>query len=157
MAGTAKFVVTGGADVVRTLVKTDAAYGEGLADVVRASAEELRRLIQANASTGFHAPGLPHIVGTGPGPNQATGDYVNSWKIQYSALKAFGGFQVRAAVYTEAPQGRRLEYGFVGADSLGRVYNQPPYPHVGPAVEAIEPKLQADIEAMLTRVSAGLL
>lgn len=29
------------------------------------------------------------------------------------------------------PQAMRLEYGFVGPDSLGRVYNQPPRPMLG--------------------------
>ncbi len=44
-------------------------------------------------------------------------------------------------VGTNRPQGRRLEDGFVRADSLGRVYNQPPFPHVGPAKDEIEPQL----------------
>ncbi|MFF4507569.1 hypothetical protein [Streptomyces sp. NPDC001401] len=28
-----------------------------------------------------------------------------------------------------------MEFGFVGVDSLGRHYDQPPHPHLGPAVE----------------------
>lgn len=32
-----------------------------------------------------------------------------------------------------AKYGRRLELGFVGTDSLGRRYNQPPYPFMKPA------------------------
>ena len=38
-------------------------------------------------------------------------------------------------VGTDAPQARRLEYGFVGADKLGRVYNQAPRPHIRPALD----------------------
>ncbi|MFI9365254.1 hypothetical protein ACIG5E_30015 [Kitasatospora sp. NPDC053057] len=38
-----------------------------------------------------------------------------------------------------------MEYGFVGPDSLGRVYHQPPFPHVGPAVQRIEPLFVAAI------------
>ena len=38
-------------------------------------------------------------------------------------------------VGNDQPQGPRLEYGFVGADRLGRVYNQPPRPHVRPALD----------------------
>ena len=38
-------------------------------------------------------------------------------------------------VGTDSPYGKRLEYGFVGADKLGRVYNQSPRPHVRPAFD----------------------
>lgn len=65
-----------------------------------------------------------------PGPRVITGDYRRSWntRVQQSS----GG--VTATVGSNAPQGPRLEYGFVGADRLGRVYDQPPFPHVaGPA------------------------
>ena len=33
------------------------------------------------------------------------------------------------------PQTRRLEFGFAGADSLGRVYNQAPRPHWRPTFD----------------------
>ncbi|MFG2022309.1 HK97 gp10 family phage protein [Streptomyces sp. NPDC048825] len=70
-----------------------------------------------------------------PGPNAPTGDYRRSWTHEVSA----DGVAVTAVVGTNKPQARRLEFGFIGADSLGRVFNQPPYPHVGPAVEEIRP------------------
>ena len=41
----------------------------------------------------------------------------------------------RVEVGTDAPQARRLEYGFVGADKLGRVYNQAARPHIRPALD----------------------
>lgn len=43
------------------------------------------------------------------------------------------GIRKVALVGTDAPQARRLEYGFAGPDSLGRVYHQPPRPHWRPA------------------------
>lgn len=46
---------------------------------------------------------------------------------------------VTAIVGPAKPQGRRLEFGLVGPDSLGRVFHQPPYAHVGPAVETVSP------------------
>jgi len=70
-----------------------------------------------------------------PGPNAPTGDYRRSWTYEMST----GPDQVTAIVGTNKPQARRLEFGFVGEDSLGRLYNQPPYPHVGPALEKIRP------------------
>ncbi|MBO4254192.1 hypothetical protein [Streptomyces griseorubiginosus] len=46
----------------------------------------------------------------------------------------------RAVVFTDAPQSHRLEYGgFLGVDSLGRQYRQPPYPHIEPAFRQTEP------------------
>lgn len=66
--------------------------------------------IRANASSGHHRPGLPHIPGTGPGPNVATGDYRRSWHTREQS-------DGTVMVSTNAPQARRLEYGFFGVDS----------------------------------------
>lgn len=81
-----------------------------------------------------------------PGPNVPTGDYRRSWTHEVFT----DGMSVTAVVGTNKPQARRLEYGFVGADSLGRVYNQPPYPHVGPAVEEIRPLFVAALSDVIT-------
>lgn len=62
---------------------------------------------------------------------------------------------VTAIVGTNAPQGRRLEFGFVGADALGRVYNQPPFPHVGPAVEEQAPLFAFDLEHEVVAFELG--
>lgn len=76
-----------------------------------------------------------------PGPNAPTGDYRRSWTHAVSV----SGMEVTAVVGTNKPQALRLEYGFVGADALGRIYNQPPFPHVGPALEQIRPAFLAAI------------
>jgi hypothetical protein len=69
-----------------------------------------------------------------PGPNAPTGDYRRSWTTELGT-----NLGDRAVIVgTNKPQGRRLEYGFVGVDSLGRHFNQPPYPHVRPAMQEIE-------------------
>lgn len=70
-----------------------------------------------------------------PGPRTITGDYRRSWQNQFSG----GGGSYRSQTGTNAPQARRLEYGFNGMDSLGRVYSQPPYPHARPAFGEIKP------------------
>ena len=70
--------------------------------------------------------------GTPPAPNVITGDYQGSWS--HNATQA--GEIVEAVVGTNKPQARRLEFGFVGPDRLGRVYHQAPRPHVAPAIEA---------------------
>lgn len=76
-----------------------------------------------------------------PGPNAPTGDYRRSINAQFSTA---GGKSI-AYVGTNAVQGRRLEYGFNGTDSIGRHYNQPPYAHFGPAADEIEPEFYAAI------------
>lgn len=94
--------------------------------VVRHYAMLLETQIKANASGR-------------PGPNAPTGDYRRSWTHEVHVA----GDAVTAVVGTAKPQARRLEFGYVGTDSLGRVYDQPPYAHVGPAVETVGPQLVA--------------
>lgn len=79
-----------------------------------------------------------------PGPNAPTGDYRRS--IHAEPHGSGAGFAV--AVGTNKPQGRRLEFGFSGRDSLGRLFDQPPYPHFGPAVAVIEPQFVAALKAI---------
>lgn len=76
-----------------------------------------------------------------PGPRVITGDYRRSWTTTHHGAASTVG--------TNKPQARRLEYGFYGPDRLGRVYNQPPFPHVGPAVDAVTPAFQRDMLALL--------
>jgi hypothetical protein len=85
-----------------------------------------------------------------PGPNAPTGDYRRSIGRRTSSTPAGSEGQVG----TNKPQGRRLEHGFSGADSLGRVYDQPPYPHFGPALDKVAPQFQAAIFRLHGVISA---
>jgi len=80
-------------------------------------------------------------AGGAPGPRIITGDYNRSITREFedSVTVATG------IVGTNAVQGRRLEFGFSGADSLGRVYHQPAYAHFRPAADVIEPQFVASI------------
>lgn len=84
-----------------------------------------------------------------PGPNVITGAYRNSWKdvthrIPHGAMCTIG---------TNAPQGRRLEFGYMNmTDSLGRTFRQPPYPHVGPAIPFITATLHAQMRLAVADV-----
>lgn len=69
-----------------------------------------------------------------PGPEIVTGEYVNSITVRKEKNDDY-------VVSTDAPQADRLEHGFVGVDSLGRTYNQPPFPHWQPALDVIEPQM----------------
>lgn len=80
-----------------------------------------------------------------PGPNVVTGDYRRTIGVRFTNNR---GEHV-AEVGTNAPQGRRLEFGFHGVDAIGRHYNQPPYPHFGPAMDETRPGFLAGIEGIL--------
>lgn len=86
-----------------------------------------------------------------PGPNTITGDYRRSWQLQVRG----GGSSTTSEVGTNAVQGRRLEFGFNGTDSLGRTYNQPPFPHARPAFDEIAPQFIAGGEALMKELSGG--
>ena len=78
-----------------------------------------------------------------PGPHAVTGNYRRSLLLQLDS----GSWGARAEVGTDEPQGARLELGFEGEDSLGRNYHQPPYPHLGPALDTIGPDYERDLAA----------
>lgn len=80
-----------------------------------------------------------------PGPRTVTGDYRRSWQNQFSG----GGGTYKAETGTNAPQAKRLEFGFNGMDSLGRVYSQPPYAHARPAFDEIVPQFEQGGQALL--------
>ncbi|MEV6146432.1 HK97 gp10 family phage protein [Streptomyces sp. NPDC051992] len=123
---------------------------EQLADRLEAAATQVGPAIQrAVQHTG--ELGRARIRGNAsgrPGPSVITGAYRNSWqmtnrRLPHGALCTIG---------TNAPQGRRLEFGFVGPDSLGRVYNQPPFPHVGPAIDYIGATLMTEMRFAVAEV-----
>lgn len=83
-----------------------------------------------------------------PGPRVITGAYRRSWTsgvdVTVTGVRGWAG--------TNAPQARRLEFGFVGADRLGRVYAQPPFPHAGPAFDETAPQWEDAMADILRTV-----
>ncbi|MFH9236034.1 hypothetical protein [Streptomyces globisporus] len=79
--------------------------GDAIARRVVHTAELGRGMIRANA-TGR------------PGPNVITGKYRSSWEVVGRAIP----HGAQCTIGTNEPQGRRLEYGFYGTDSIGRHY-----------------------------------
>ena len=69
-----------------------------------------------------------------------TGTYRRGWHLE-TVVKT--PERCTVIVGNDQPQGPRLEFGFVGADSLGRIYNQAARPHIRPALdENRKPALQ---------------
>lgn len=118
------------------------AYGVRATAGTKGAAQNAALLVEtrtkANASLPASGP---------PGPRAITGDYRASWNTQKTEETPDS---VTFTVGTDRPQGRRLEYGFVGRDALGRVYNQPPYPHLQPAIDATRPEFEAAVRKAAT-------
>jgi hypothetical protein len=83
----------------------------------------------------------PRAEGDVQGPRFLEGNYNRSINRRVTRLPG----AAIGEVGTNAPQGRRLELGFDGVDSLGREYHQLPYPHFGPALEETIPHFVADL------------
>ncbi|MEV3996747.1 HK97 gp10 family phage protein [Streptomyces halstedii] len=86
-----------------------------------------------------------------PGPNVISPDgrnYRSSWETKNRRLP----YGAMCTIGTNAPQGRRLEFGFSGPDRLGRVYNQPPFAHVGPAIGYISATLMMEMRYAVAEV-----
>ena len=118
--------VNGADELIAALTKGADQTDQLMGLVVEKTAVDLAGLVQQ------HASGRP-------GPNVITGDYRGSWRPQREEAEPGA---VSWSTGTDRAQARRLEYGFVGFDSLGRQYNQPPYAHMGPAVDEIEPRFE---------------
>jgi hypothetical protein len=81
-----------------------------------------------------------------PGPRVITNAYRSSWGAKIVSGKQ--GQQV-AVVASDHPAAWRLEYGFSGRDSLGRNYNQPPFPHFRPAFEKTQEFFFKSMDAVM--------
>lgn len=109
-----------------------------VAQVVFRTGAALRTQVRANASGR-------------PGPRVQTGDYRRS----IAQTNTVENGVPTATVYTNAPQGPRLEYGFNGTDALGRHFRQAPLPHWRPAVTKYEPILSAAIRDAVGQAAKG--
>jgi hypothetical protein len=77
-----------------------------------------------------------------PAPIVRTFQFHDAWTI------AEGGWH--AVMGNGSDYANRLEFGFVGTDSLGRHYAQPPYPSLGPAVDHVRPDFYDNVREALT-------
>lgn len=75
----------------------------------------------------------PPVSRPGEPPRRRTGNYRRS--IVAVVGKSQTGKSMVGRVGSDSPYARRLEFGFVGRDSLGRFYNQKPRPHMRSTME----------------------
>jgi hypothetical protein len=100
---------------------------------VMAVAFELQKQAKINAFTGKHAPGQPHIPGTGPGPNAGTGLLRRS--ISVHTKKGFGNYV--ASVGPTVVYSRAVELGHPRWKSGVK------YPYLRPAANAVRRKAKS--------------
>lgn len=80
-----------------------------------------------------------------PGPRAITGNYrasINAQEATSSPLRP------EWVIGTPAPQGARLEHGFHDVDSLGRHYEQDPFPHFEPAADPTSVYLGSELRRL---------
>ena len=108
---------------------------EDLAAKFRALADDIKGPALEAATRAAALPVLNQVRITVPEGGRTpykTGTYRRSFEMETAEKTAE---RCTVVVGTDSPYGKRLEYGFVGADKLGRVYNQAPRPHVRPAFD----------------------
>lgn len=142
-------------EIAQQFAITEKQFDHEVRSVIRRTAVAMQARIRKNASTGYHnrlkSKQRGHIPGTGPGPNVATGNYRRSIQVTHTRE----GTQHTSIIHTNAPQARRLEYGFRGQDSLGRTFNQPPYPHWQPVVQEQTEFLRQEIARSIRTIVSG--
>lgn len=86
-----------------------------------------------------------------PGPRVQTGDYRRSINLTVRR----NARTITAEVYSRAPQAWRLEAGFYGVDSLGRLYHQDPLPHFQPAADSMRSEFPTALAAAVNVALGG--
>jgi len=99
-------------------------------------------LIQANARQNFegsHPRGKPHVGGNKPNVQIPGGKLRESISLIPESPVMLGPGKYTISVAPTVIYGRRVELGFHGADSRGRVYDQQGYPYLQPGVDKALP------------------
>lgn len=96
-----------------------------------------RRNLRTNA-----APDNAAARAAGRQGTWVTGDLARSIAVgEVDVAGALAGVEVG----TDVPYGPRIEYGFVGLDSLGRRYHQAPQPFLRPAVDEHQAQIVREV------------
>lgn len=85
-------------------------------------------------------------MGGRPGPETRSGRLFESVATGQAEQVSPGVWRSRTApgeTGAGTPYERRIELGFHGADALGRLYDQPPYPYLRPGLEDATPLIAA--------------
>jgi hypothetical protein len=109
---------------------------EGMEQNVRQAAAmlegQIKRKLGTGARTGheYKVPGTKNKTYTASAPGEAPAVMLSNYMNSITHDVAVKPNEIVGTTGTNQKQGKRLEFGFVGTDSLGRRYNQAPRPHM---------------------------
>ena len=133
-------VVKGGEDLAKAFAAlADGIKGPALRAATRAAALPVLNQVKITEPEGGRTP-------------YKTGTYRRGW---HTEVAESSPERCTVIVGNDQPQGKRLEYGFMGADKLGRVYNQAPRPHIRPALDENKDAVQDEFRAAVADTVAG--
>lgn len=95
--------------------------------IIQNAAKENAPYRTGNLRRSIHIGGHEDLAPDRQGIEQATGQAVPAPEVRDADVAVYVGTDVEYA--------RRIEYGFSGADALGREINQPAQPYLRPAVD----------------------
>lgn len=121
------FSLSGVANFQRALTEKIAAMDAAAREVVTKGGHMIERAAKG------HANGRP-------GPNVVTGSHRRSIGVHNITKK---GATWTSETGPTMVYSRRLELGYAQVDSLGRLYDQPPYPSLGPGLQDVQDDLGA--------------
>lgn len=104
----------------------------------KAAVREGGRVVVRKAKQSLDSPGYPPVT--------KTGHLKRNTKILGVEDR---GHDVVCYVGSTPVYAPRLEFGFTGVDSLGRAYNQPPYPYLRPALGLNQKEIQTAMQMKL--------
>ncbi len=124
----------------------------------------IERLSQIGTGIAYKRRGVTHIASApGEPPAVDTGAYRSSWDVDTSKAS-----QGEAAVFTNDQRGPWLEFGTIGTtvfgvgisdtggfETISNTVGMEPRPHLGPAVEAIRPVFDKNLEEALGETLEG--
>lgn len=160
MGDTMTVKIVGGMALKRQFAR----LSEALAGEVLENATVAGALLVANRAkqlAAFRTGTLRRSIHVG-GHTQMTPDFAQGAAADGAEFHDVGGATRRSDfaevfVGTDVPYGPRIEYGFVGRDSLGRFYNQPPQAYMRPAYdetrEAVVKEVGEAVKDQLRRIA----
>ena len=119
MSGPGVHVIGAGDLAAKFRILADDIKGPALEAATRAAALPVLNQVRITEPEGGRTP-------------YKTGTYRRGWHLETVEKTPE---RCTVIVGNDQPQGPRLEFGFVGADKLGRVYNQAARPHIRPALD----------------------
>lgn len=125
-------------EVSFSLHGTDA-FGKALDKMIAEASIAAKEFVTAGALI-IEAASKSHMDAR-PGPLVQTGTLRRSVNVLEVTDLGAGEWESRTG--PTAIYGRRIELGFHQTDRLGRVYNQPAYPFMGPGLETARSRLEA--------------